>query len=128
MNTPTPDPAAALGGGGAPADLLERTFRAIADPTRRRIVDLLAEGEKAVRDLLAVFSMTQPAISQHLKVLRECGLVGVRQEGRLRVYRLLPEPLRAVHDWAAHYEQFWNARLDALGDHLDRVAEEEDSP
>ena len=98
-------------------------FRAVSDPTRRQILDLLTEGERAVRDLITAFSMTQPAISQHLKILREAGLVEDRREGRLRIYSLRPEPLRAIYDWAQHFEQFWDERLDELGDYLDRESE-----
>ncbi|MCA9255027.1 MAG: winged helix-turn-helix transcriptional regulator, partial [Phycisphaerales bacterium] len=88
-------------------------FRAISDPTRRAILDLLAAGERAVSDLLKPFRMTQPAVSQHLRVLREAGLVSERREGRRRVYKLEAEPIRAVYDWAAHYERFWTRKLTA---------------
>ncbi len=94
-------------------------FRAVADPTRRAILDLLAAGERAVNDLLKSFKMTQPAVSQHLRVLREAGLVSERREGRHRIYKLEAEPIRAVHDWAGHYERFWTRKLTALGDYLD---------
>ena len=103
-----------------PADV----FRAISDPTRRRILDVLATGEHAVRDLLSHFDVSQPAISQHLKALKSVGLVRERKEGRFRIYSLDATPLRLVHDWTAHYEQFWNEKLDALGDFLDRTGEE----
>ncbi|WP_438023663.1 ArsR/SmtB family transcription factor [Sorangium sp. So ce233] len=100
----------------------DETFRAISDPTRRAILDALAQGERSVTELCAMFDVTQSAISQHLKVLRDAGLVTPRREGRSRIYRVEAEPLRAVHDWAAHYERFWTEKLDALGALLDREA------
>ncbi len=99
-------------------------FRAIADPTRRAILDLLMAGERAVNDLLAPFKMTQPAISQHLKVLREAGLVSERRAGRQRLYRLEPAPLKAVHDWTAHYERYWTQKFTDLGDYLDQLPDD----
>lgn len=98
---------------------LSTTFKAVSEPTRRRILELLADGEHTVSELHAHFEMSQPAISQHLKVLLDAGLVEPVREGRTRVYRLLAEPLREVHDWAAHYERFWTQKLDALGKYLD---------
>lgn len=103
-------------------------FRAVADPTRRAILDLLAAGERAVNDLLKPFKMTQPAISQHLRVLREAGLVTERRDGRRRIYKLEAAPLRAVYDWAAHYERFWTDKLTALGDYLDTMPDEPAPP
>jgi DNA-binding transcriptional ArsR family regulator len=79
----------------------EEVFRAIADPTRRRILDILAaEGTRPVNELSRRFAMSQPAVSQHLRVLRGAGLVRVRRQGRLRVYSVDPEPLRDVYHWA----------------------------
>jgi DNA-binding transcriptional ArsR family regulator len=98
------------------------TFRAVADPTRRAILDSLATGERSVGDLSAMFDVTQSAVSQHLKVLRDAGLVRPRKEGRQRLYSLDAGPLRDVFDWAAHYERFWTKKLDALGAVLDREA------
>ncbi len=88
-------------------------FDAIASPVRREILDLLRQGERPVHDLAASFAMTRPAVSQHLRVLREAGLVHEARVGRERRYRLNARPLRTVLDWAAHYEQFWpqHARL-----------------
>ncbi len=88
--------------------------------SRRSLLDLLASGERAVRDLVDHFDMSQPAISQHLKLLKGAGLVRERKEGRYRIYSIEAGPLRVVHDWTAHYEHFWNERLDALGEYLDR--------
>jgi DNA-binding transcriptional ArsR family regulator len=91
------------------------TFRAIADPTRRAILDLLAEGERPAGELCEYFDVSQPALSQHLKVLRDAGLVTPRRDGRRQIYRVEPEPLRAVHDWVSHYERFWADKFRALG-------------
>jgi DNA-binding transcriptional ArsR family regulator len=93
-------------------------FRAIADPTRRGLLDGLLAGEQPVSRLASSFSLTMPAVSQHLKVLREVGLVTEHREGRQRLYRINPAPLRQVVDWIAHYERFWNSRLNALERHL----------
>jgi DNA-binding transcriptional ArsR family regulator len=94
-------------------------FHAIADPTRRGLLDGLVAGEAAVGQLAASFDMSLPAISQHLRVLREAGLVTERRVGRERRYRVQPEPLREVVDWVQHFERFWNEKLDALGRHLE---------
>jgi DNA-binding transcriptional ArsR family regulator len=93
-------------------------FRAVADPTRRELLDRLSAGEESMMKLAEDFDMSLPAVSQHLKVLREAGLVEERREGRLRVYTLIPGPLRELSDWVSHYEQFWPARLRKLGEHL----------
>jgi DNA-binding transcriptional ArsR family regulator len=95
-------------------------FHAIGEPTRRRLVDLLGHGEQPVNRLARPFAITRPAISQHLRVLREAGLVTVRREGREHYYRLRAKRLREVYDWVAHYERFWHKRLRALGKYLDR--------
>lgn len=93
----------------------DSTFRAIADPSRRRVLDELSRGERTVSELCELFHATQPAVSQHLRVLRDAGLVRDRKAGRHRYYSLNARPLRAVHDWTAHYERFWQGKLDALG-------------
>lgn len=95
-------------------------FHAIADPTRRRIIDLLAEGEQPVKDLAASFSVTRPAISQHLRVLRDAGLVAERRTGRERRYSLTAAPLREVDEWVTRYARFWQAKLESLGEYLQR--------
>src|SRR4051794_9206612 len=100
-------------------------FRAIADPTRRRILDLLLEQELAVGALAESFDSTLPAISQHLKILREAELVAERREGRQRFYRAQAAALREVSDWVTQYERFWRAKLGALGRYLDEQAAEE---
>jgi DNA-binding transcriptional ArsR family regulator len=94
-------------------------FHAVGDSTRRQLIDLLGRGEQPVNTLAARFSMTRPAISQHLRVLRLAGLVSVRRLGRERRYRLRAERLREVYDWVAHYDRFWQDKLKALGSYLD---------
>jgi DNA-binding transcriptional ArsR family regulator len=98
-------------------------FRAVADPTRRQLLDRLAGGGESMMKLAESFEMSLPAVSQHLKILREAGLVEERREGRLRIYTLVPGPLREVSDWVGHYEQFWQTRLRKLGDHLKKRKE-----
>jgi DNA-binding transcriptional ArsR family regulator len=95
-------------------------FYAIADPTRRRILDALAKQQAPVKRLLPLFRMSQPAISQHLKVLRDVGLVSERRVGRERIYTVTAAQLQTVADWASQYERFWSKRLDRLGNYLDR--------
>ncbi|MCP6758304.1 MAG: metalloregulator ArsR/SmtB family transcription factor [Fischerella sp. CENA71] len=94
-------------------------FVAIADPTRRALLDLLRTGEQPVKQLAEPFAMSLPAISQHLQVLCEAGLVQMRKAGRQRLYRLNPEPLKQISEWIADYEQFWQEKLDALGNYLE---------
>jgi DNA-binding transcriptional ArsR family regulator len=99
------------------------TFAAIADPTRRAILDMLAGREQSAGALVAAFpGLTQPAVSRHLRVLREVGLVGVRPVGQLRMYTLRAESLREVEGWLARYRAFWPAQLDALERHLAKSA------
>jgi DNA-binding transcriptional ArsR family regulator len=101
-------------------------FHAISDPTRRRLLRLLEHGERPVNVLAGQFDMTRPAVSQHLRVLREAGLVRERRVGRERRYRLHAPPLRQVSTWVDRYERFWDGRLRALGDQLDRLADQEE--
>lgn len=100
-------------------------FNAVAEPRRREILDLLAQGERSVNDLVAQLGLAQPLVSKHLRVLREVGLVRVRDEGRQRLYRLDGRPLKPIHDWVKAYEQAWNERLDALDDLLEELKAEE---
>jgi DNA-binding transcriptional ArsR family regulator len=93
---------------------IESIYLAIQEPTRRALLDLLAEGECSVVRLAEPFAMSRPAISQHLKVLKDAGLVRSRREGRQNLYRLDAAPLELVFDWLSHYQQFWTARLEAL--------------
>jgi DNA-binding transcriptional ArsR family regulator len=94
-------------------------FQAIADPTRRAILDCLQRGEQPVKHLAEPFTMSLPAISQHLQVLCEAGLVTQRRSGRQRIYQLNPASLKLVSDWVSQYEQFWTTKLDALGKYLE---------
>lgn len=94
-------------------------FQAIADPTRRRILEALLQDERPVSDLAGRFSVTLSAISQHMRVLREAGLVTVRRAGRERLYSLNADPLRSVSDWVGQYDEFWQAKLATLGEHLE---------
>jgi len=96
-------------------------YQAIADENRRRMLEILAEKECAVQDLVPHFAMTFGGVSQHLKVLRDTGLVTRRKIGRFRYYRASPERLREVHDWTERYRRFWEASLDELGDILDEM-------
>jgi DNA-binding transcriptional ArsR family regulator len=92
---------------------------ALAQPTRRRILDLLRDGERPVGDLVERLDLSQPAVSKHLRVLREVGLVGVRADAQQRFYRVRPEPLAELDAWLAPYRRLWSRSLDALERHLD---------
>jgi DNA-binding transcriptional ArsR family regulator len=94
-------------------------FAVLAEPTRRRILDLLLERPRPVGELVERLGLTQPGTSKHLKVLREAGLVRARQDAQRRVYELSPEPLAEVDEWLAPYRRAWAARLDSLDAHLD---------
>lgn len=105
---------------------MESTFEVIAEPTRRRILDLLVDGERPVGDLVAELALSQPAVSRHLRVLRDAGLVRARTDAQRRVYRLDPEPLAALDEWLRPYRRLWAASLDSLARHLDEMDEEDD--
>lgn len=94
-------------------------YHAIADPNRRRMLELLSQRERSVQELQPHFDVTLGAISQHLKILLESRLVLRRKEGRFRYYRARPERLQEVHDWVEQYRDFWEAGLDRLGAYLD---------
>jgi DNA-binding transcriptional ArsR family regulator len=93
-------------------------YAALAEPSRRRILDLLRDGERSVSDLVSHLHLSQPGVSKHLKVLREAGLVDVRPEGKLRWYGLRAAPLAEVDAWLQPYREHWTGRLDALERHL----------
>jgi len=101
-----------------------KALEALADPTRRTIVELLAERDRTAGELAASFSTSRPAVSRHLRVLREHGLVQARAKGRERVYTLEPEPLAELDEWLSRYRSFWTNRLDALGVELRRRRKE----
>src|ERR671918_2272819 len=94
-------------------------YAALAEPSRRQILDLLRGGERPVGDLVAMLKLSQPGVSKHLKVLREAGLVEVRPEGTRRWYGLRAQPLAEVDAWLAPYREHWSAQLDALERHLE---------
>ena len=97
-------------------------FVAVAEPTRRAILDMLADGERPAGDLVAAFpSLTQPAVSRHLRVLLEAGLVNVRPDAQRRIYTLQPARLAEMDVWMTRYRKFWSERLIALGQHLDQT-------
>lgn len=95
------------------------TFEVLAEPTRRRILDLLREDERPVGELVATLQISQPGVSKHLRVLREAGLVEARADAQRRLYRVRPEPLAEIDEWLAPYRRRWADRLDALERHLD---------
>jgi DNA-binding transcriptional ArsR family regulator len=95
-------------------------FAALADPTRVRILDLLSTRERSVGELVDRFELSQPAVSQHLRVLKEAGLVASRAEAQRRVYSINPAPLRQIDRWLQRYRKFWAAELESLERHLDR--------
>jgi DNA-binding transcriptional ArsR family regulator len=94
-------------------------FEVVVDPSRRRILDLLRQEEQSVGGLVERLGLSQPGVSKHLRVLREAGLVRVRQDAQRRWYRLDPQPLTEIDAWLAPYREYWSARSDALEGHLD---------
>jgi len=102
------------------------TWAALADPHRRTVLELLRERPRPVGELVERLRLTQPGTSKHLRVLREAGLVSVRQEGQRRVYALRPAPMAELDAWLAPYRELWTDRLDALERHLDRKAKEDE--
>ena len=100
-------------------------FNAVAEPQRRRILDLLAGGERGVGELVAELGMTQPQVSTHLRVLREVGAVTVRDEGRRRLYRVNGPALKPIHDWISDYTQLWEDRFAAIDELLDELQGED---
>jgi len=99
--------------------MLMSAYTALAEPSRRQILDLLRDGERSVNDLVARLELSQPGVSKHLKVLREAALVEVRPEGKRRWYGLRAAPLADVADWLEPYRRHWSERLDALERHLE---------
>ena len=89
-------------------------FNAVAEPRRRQILDALAGGERPVNDLVETLGLAQPQVSKHLRVLREVGVVQVRDEGRRRLYRVNGRALKPIHDWVKDYERSWSERFDEL--------------
>ena len=100
------------------------TFEVLAEPNRRRILDLLRVREQPVGDLQRALAISQPAVSKHLRVLRDAGFVDVRADAQRRVYRVRAEPLREIDEWLEPYRALWSSRLDDLERHLDVMEEE----
>jgi len=92
----------------------------LAEPRRRAILELLRDGERPVGELVDRVGLSQPAVSKHLRVLKEAGLVEVRADAQRRLYRIRPEPLAELDEWLASYRELWTTHLDRLEDHLDR--------
>lgn len=102
------------------SDLAADVFAAIADPTRRAMLMRLArEGERNVSQLMEPFAISQPAVSKHLRILRQAGLVSSRKAGRENLYDIQASRLSDVRDWVSEIEEYWDERLDALGEYLD---------
>jgi DNA-binding transcriptional ArsR family regulator len=101
-------------------------FNAVGEPRRRQILDALAGGERPVNDLVAALELGQPQVSKHLRVLREVGLVAVRDEGRQRMYRLNGQALKPVHDWVKDFERTWDDRFELMDDVLEELKERDE--
>jgi DNA-binding transcriptional ArsR family regulator len=95
------------------------TFQVLGEPNRKAILDLLRDGERPVGELVGHLGLSQPAVSKHLRVLKEAGLVEARADAQRRLYRIRSEPLAELDDWLASYRRLWTTRLDRLEDHLD---------
>jgi DNA-binding transcriptional ArsR family regulator len=96
------------------------TFQVLGDPSRHAIVELLRSGERPVGELVESLSLSQPAVSKHLRVLKEAGIVEARAEAQRRVYRIRPAPFVELDGWLAGYRQLWNEHLDRLEEHLEK--------
>jgi DNA-binding transcriptional ArsR family regulator len=101
-------------------------FNAVAEPRRREILDLLSSGERPVNDLVTSLGLAQPQVSKHLKVLREVGLVDVRDDGRQRLYRINGRKLKPIHDWVSNYRQAWEDRFQVLDQLLEELIHDEE--
>lgn len=99
---------------------MNTTFELVAEPTRRRILDLVRDEEQSVTELVHKLAISQPGVSKHLRALRQGGLVQVRQDAQRRLYRANPDPLAEIDSWLAPYRRFWAGHLDELERHLDR--------
>ncbi|HJQ37106.1 MAG TPA: metalloregulator ArsR/SmtB family transcription factor [Thermoanaerobaculia bacterium] len=103
---------------------MESVFEIIAEPNRRAILSLLVLSEHSVGEIERQLQMSQPTVSKHLRVLREAGFVEATVDAQRRLYRLKPEPLRAVDEWLAPFREFWSAHVDALERHLDEMEDQ----
>ncbi len=102
---------------------VDRLFGALANPTRRDVLDLLLHGPRTVTEIAARFDMARPSVSEHLKVLRDCGLVSETKRGRNRYYAINPGPLHELQQWLTPYERFWRDRLISFGEVLDELGD-----
>ena len=102
---------------------MSAAFDVLAEPNRRQILDLLRDRERPVGELVAALAVSQPAVSKHLRVLRDAGLVSARVDAQRRLYRVRAEPLREIDEWLAPYRGMWTASLDALERRLDEIEE-----
>lgn len=102
--------------------VLEDAFHAVAEPGRRRILTLLAPGERPVNDVVRVLGWAQPQVSKHLGVLRRAGLVSVRREGRRRMYSVNADGLKPIHEWVGTFERFWSSQIDRIKKRAERAA------
>jgi DNA-binding transcriptional ArsR family regulator len=103
---------------------MESAFVVVAEPNRRRILDLLRERERPVGELVDALSVSQPTVSKHLRVLRDAGVVEARVDAQRRLYSVRPEPLREIDSWLGPYRALWNESLDRLERHLDDMSDE----
>ena len=109
------------------SSVLDRTFGALADATRRGILDQLAEGDSSVTKLAEPFDISLPAISKHLRVLEKAGLLSQEKDGRVRRCRLDAGPMKEASDWISQYRRFWEKKLDSLADYLDQLQADQQS-
>jgi DNA-binding transcriptional ArsR family regulator len=107
---------------------VESVFEIIAEPNRRAILSLLVLSQQSVGEIERQLRMTQPAVSKHLRVLRDAGFVESRVDAQRRLYRLKPEPLQELDAWLAPFRRFWSAHVDALERHLDRMDHMDEAP
>lgn len=105
--------------------VMSTAFAVLAEPRRRELLDLLLEAERPVGDLVRVTAMSQPAVSKHLRVLRDAGLVDVRIDAQRRIYRVRTDPLRTMDEWLEPYRQMWASHLDALERHLGTMEDDD---
>src|SRR6516164_2561895 len=109
---------------GPPARQLNRVFRALADPTRRAVIAQLSQSPASMTELARPFKMALPSFAQHLSVLEECGVVQSRKDGRIRRYRLVPQPLTLAEDWMVSQRALWEQRLDRLEEYVETMKAE----
>jgi DNA-binding transcriptional ArsR family regulator len=110
--------------GAAAEHQISRVFRALSDPTRRAVIAQLARNPASMTDLARPFKMALPSFAQHLSVLEECGVVRSRKEGRVRRYRLVPQPLAVAEDWMVAQRAIWEQRLDQLEEYVEQMKAE----